>query len=167
MRTVLGDLDVSLKGGKSRSEFSQHVRRRGPGLPARLGLPTPVDAPALWVPADNRLWPDDEEVLAPGRPELPEPDPENAIRVPQTGSGVGSERDLELVAENQGSQGRRHAVTGSRQERREARRKRLEAACGVTIRRRNHLLWRVGQGCAPPSTHRGGKVYRRQVGQAW
>jgi hypothetical protein len=40
----LGDFDVSLKGGKSRSEFSQHVRRRGPGLPARLGLPTPVDS---------------------------------------------------------------------------------------------------------------------------
>jgi hypothetical protein len=53
------------------------------------------------VPADSRLWLDDEEEVAPGRPELPEPDQENAIRLPQSGSGIGSERDLELVAENQ------------------------------------------------------------------
>jgi hypothetical protein len=53
------------------------------------------------MPADNRLWLDDQEVVAPGRPEMPKPDPQNAIRVPQSGSGVGSERDVELVAEHE------------------------------------------------------------------
>jgi hypothetical protein len=52
------------------------------------------------VPADDRRWLDDQEVVAPGRPEPPEPGPENAVRVRQSGSGIGSEGDLELVAEN-------------------------------------------------------------------
>jgi hypothetical protein len=71
-------------------------------------LVTPVESPALPVPADDRRWLDDQEVVAPGRPALPEPDPENAIRVPQTGGGVGLESDVELVAEN-------HAPMKSRQ----------------------------------------------------
>ena len=32
---------------------------------------------------------------------MAEPDPENAIRATQSGSGVCSERDVELVAENE------------------------------------------------------------------
>jgi len=62
---------------------------------------THVEAPALSVPADNRLWLDDVEVIAPGRPEPADPHPQNAIRTPQSGCGVGSEGDLELVSEDE------------------------------------------------------------------
>ncbi len=53
------------------------------------------------MPADDRFWLDDEEVVAPARPEVVEPYPENAIRVPQSWSGIGAEGNLELVAKNQ------------------------------------------------------------------
>jgi hypothetical protein len=52
------------------------------------------------VPADNGLRLDDEEVVAPARREPADPDPENPIRVPQAGCGVGPEGDLQLVAED-------------------------------------------------------------------
>jgi len=69
------------------------------------------------VPAENRLRSDDEEVVLPGRPEPADPDPQNAVRAPQPGRGVGSEGDLELVAENEilqrevtpGAEGRKEA----------------------------------------------------------
>ncbi len=62
---------------------------------------THVEAPALAVPADNGRWLDDQEVVPPARPEPADPDPQNAIRTPQPGCGVGSEGDLELVAEDE------------------------------------------------------------------
>ena len=63
------------------------------------------------MPVDNGLWLDDQEVVAPRRPELAEPDPLNAIAVRQSGSGVSSKSDVELVAENEVLKG--HITTGA------------------------------------------------------
>jgi hypothetical protein len=53
------------------------------------------------MPVNNRRRLDDEEVVAPVWPEPVHPDPQNAIRPLHSGRWVGSEGDLQLVAENQ------------------------------------------------------------------
>jgi len=69
------------------------------------------------VPAEDGLRSDDEDVVPPGGPESADPDPQNAIRAPQPGYWVGSESNLELVAEDEilqrditpGAEGRKEA----------------------------------------------------------
>jgi hypothetical protein len=52
------------------------------------------------MPADHGRRVHDVEVIAPGRPNLPEPDPEHSVGVGQAGGRVGPKSNLKLVAEN-------------------------------------------------------------------
>ena len=47
------------------------------------------------------MGPNDVEVIAPGRPSLLQPHPEDAIRVGKAGSGISAKGYLKLVAEDQ------------------------------------------------------------------
>jgi hypothetical protein len=53
------------------------------------------------VPTEHSFWLDDVEVIAPRRPNLSEPDPEEAIRVGQAWRGIGAKDNLKLVTENE------------------------------------------------------------------
>jgi hypothetical protein len=80
------------------SVFSSALRRAEPSS----GLPCPIEPPTLPVPAQDRLRPHHMEVLSPIlRPDMAKPEPEDSIRSPELGMRVGTQRDLELMAEDQ------------------------------------------------------------------
>jgi len=53
------------------------------------------------VPPEHGFWLHDVEVIAPGRPGVLNPDPEQPIGVGQAERGISAKGDLELVAENE------------------------------------------------------------------
>jgi hypothetical protein len=53
------------------------------------------------VPAEDGFGLDDVEVIAPRRPSVSEPHPEQTIRVGQAGRGIGAKDNLKLVTENE------------------------------------------------------------------
>ncbi len=66
------------------------------------GLPRPIQAPALPVPAQDGLRLHNLEVPSPTlRPEMAQPDPQDSIRSLEAGMRVRTQRHLELMAENQ------------------------------------------------------------------
>jgi hypothetical protein len=73
--------------------------RRSPG--SGHGDRTPVAAKSLAVPADHRLWLNDEEGAPPSRPEPGKGDPEGTIQRRETRSRMSMREDRELLAQRE------------------------------------------------------------------
>ena len=84
-------------GSDEVADSSAQARSSEPGP----RLPRPVQPPTLAVPPDHGFWLHDVELIAPRRPSLSEPDPEEAIRVGQAWRGIGAKDNLKLVTENE------------------------------------------------------------------
>jgi hypothetical protein len=64
-----------------------------------LGLPPPVEPEPSAVPGEDGGGLNDEEVVAPTRPQAGQPDPEDPIPMGEPGSGDGTLKDQQLMAE--------------------------------------------------------------------
>jgi len=69
----------------------------------RSALPTPVEAESLPLPAQDGLWFDQDQSLAPSGPDLGEPDPQKPVGGPKRDARPGTLalEDQELMAEGE------------------------------------------------------------------
>jgi hypothetical protein len=82
------------------------ISSRDPGVQARTsqrtaGTPVPEETPALAVPVQHRLGPDQEQVTSPVPVETPDEEPEELLTGAEAGPALATECDLELLAEEQ------------------------------------------------------------------
>jgi hypothetical protein len=83
-------------------EISDLLRNRLSAYPLpRPGDQTPVQAKASSVPANYGLGSDEDERFVPAGPEPPSSDPEKLVQGAESGSGMASRQDRELLPERE------------------------------------------------------------------